>query len=141
MDCNEEYIGETSRTFDERFKEHLKAPLDIHGHQSATGHSTILDNLNIVGKEGQDFARKIKESIYIRVNNPTLNRNTGKYNLPHIWGGVHLDVSGLKFKTQTQGEQKQQKQVHRTSLLPHRTSRLYIKSDNNRSLRPYEANL
>ena len=25
-----------------------------------------------------------QEAIYIRVNNPTLNRNVGKYNLPHI---------------------------------------------------------
>ena len=24
--CNEEYIGETSRTFGERYKEHLKEP-------------------------------------------------------------------------------------------------------------------
>ena len=23
---------------------------------------------------------------YIRVNNPTLNNNIGKFNLPHIWG-------------------------------------------------------
>ena len=27
LECNEEYIGETDRTFGERFKEHLKAPL------------------------------------------------------------------------------------------------------------------
>ena len=30
------------------------------------------------------LARAIKESFYIRVNNPTLNRNVGKYNLHHI---------------------------------------------------------
>ena len=27
VDCDEEYIGESSRTFGERFKEHLKPPL------------------------------------------------------------------------------------------------------------------
>ena len=26
LECDEEYIGETARTFGERFKEHLKAP-------------------------------------------------------------------------------------------------------------------
>ena len=26
LECNEEYIGESARTFGERFKEHLKAP-------------------------------------------------------------------------------------------------------------------
>ena len=31
------------------------------------------------------MARSIKEAIYLRVNNPTLNRNVGNYNLPHIW--------------------------------------------------------
>ena len=30
------------------------------------------------------MARAINEAIYNTVNNPTLNRNIGKYNLPHI---------------------------------------------------------
>ena len=29
------------------------------------------------------LARNIKESIYIRVNNPSLNNNIGKFNLSH----------------------------------------------------------
>ena len=29
-ECDEEYIGESARTFDERFKEHLKAPPPIY---------------------------------------------------------------------------------------------------------------
>ena len=37
---------------------------------------------------GQDFTRIIKESIFIRVNNPTLNRNIGKFQLSHIWDRV-----------------------------------------------------
>ena len=32
LTCNEEYIGETSTTFGERFKEHLKEPSPIHVH-------------------------------------------------------------------------------------------------------------
>ena len=36
----------------------------------------------------QGFARTINETIFIRVNNLTLNRNTDKYNLSHIWDGV-----------------------------------------------------
>ena len=38
--CNEEYIAETSRTFEERFKEHLKEPSPIHVHNTQKGHST-----------------------------------------------------------------------------------------------------
>ena len=37
LGCDEEYIGETSRTFGERYKEHLKAPSAIHHHSSQTG--------------------------------------------------------------------------------------------------------
>ena len=32
VECDEEYIGESSRTFVERFKEHLKAPSSIYDH-------------------------------------------------------------------------------------------------------------
>ena len=41
---------------------------------------------------GHNLARNIKDSIYIRVNNPTLNNNIGKYNLPHIWDRVSLNT-------------------------------------------------
>ena len=40
LGCDDEYIGETSRTFGERYKEHLKAPSAIHHHSSQTGHPT-----------------------------------------------------------------------------------------------------
>ena len=34
LTCDDEYIGETSKTFGERCKEHLKAPSAIHHHSS-----------------------------------------------------------------------------------------------------------
>ena len=57
-------------------------------HQNITGHTTTVDNFKIISREGQNMARTIEEAIYIRVNNPTLSRNIGKYNLPHIWDKV-----------------------------------------------------
>ena len=42
--------------------------------------------------------RAIKEALYIRVNNPSLNRNIGKYHLPHIWDEVLFNTSELKLK-------------------------------------------
>ena len=68
VDCDEEYIGETSRTLGERNKEHLKQPTPIHAHKLQTGHSTNPDNFNMLGREDQGLTRLIKESIYIRVN-------------------------------------------------------------------------
>ena len=95
--CNEEYKGETSRTFGERYKEHLKEPSPIHAHNTQTGHSTTPENFNIIRRENHSLARTIKESIYIGVNNPTLNRNVGKYNLHHIWDIVLFNTPDLKI--------------------------------------------
>ena len=50
------------------------------------------------GGEDQNLNRAIKEAIYIRVNNPSLNRNIGKYHLPHIWDEVLLNNPELKLK-------------------------------------------
>ena len=98
LGCDDEYIGETSRTFGERYKEHLKAPSAIHHHSIQTGHTTNQNNFQIIGREGQNLARNIKESIYIRVNNPSLNNNIGKFNLSHIWDRVLLNTKGLTLK-------------------------------------------
>ena len=98
MECDEAYIGETARTFGERFTEHLKAPSPIHDHSNTTGHSTTLDNFSIVGREEQNLSRLIKESMFTRVNNPSLNRNIGKYHLPHIWDEVLINNIELKLK-------------------------------------------
>ena len=79
----EEYKGETSRTLKERYQEHLKQPSPIYAHIQQTGHNSTPDNFSILGREDQGLTRTIKVVIYIRVNNPTLNRNIGKFN--HIW--------------------------------------------------------
>ena len=97
-ECDEEYIGESARTFEERYKEHLKAPSCMFEHENITGHKTTLENFKIIDREGQNMARAIKEAIYIRVNNPTPNRSIGKYNLPHIWNKVLCAIPELKTK-------------------------------------------
>ena len=48
IDCDEEYIGESERTFGERYKEHLKAPSPIFLHQNNSGHETALDNFSMI---------------------------------------------------------------------------------------------
>ena len=51
IDCNEEYIGETSRTLGERCKEHLKQPSAIHVHIQQTGYNSTDNSFNIIGTE------------------------------------------------------------------------------------------
>ena len=97
LTCDDEYIGETSRTFGERYKEHLKNPSSIHQHNNQTNHPINHNNFKIIGREGHHMSRCIKESIFIRVNNPTLNNSIGKFNLPHIWDRVLINTPGLKL--------------------------------------------
>ena len=98
LECDEEYIGETARTFGERFKEHLKAPSPIHDHNNTTGHTTNIYNFSIVGRKEQNLSRLIKESMFIRVNYSSLNKNIGKYHLPHVWDEVLTNNIELKLK-------------------------------------------
>ena len=96
LDCGEEYIGETSRTLGERYKEHLREPSPIQAHSQPTEHQLSQDSFNIIGRKGQDFKRLIKESVFIRVNNTTLNRNIGKFQLSHIWDMVLFSTPNIK---------------------------------------------
>ena len=86
IDCDEEYIGESGRTFGERFKEHLKNPSPIFAHQNTSGHTTLLNNFKIIGREENNVARTIQEVMFIKVNNPTLNRNIEKIQSPTYMG-------------------------------------------------------
>ena len=64
----------------------MRAPSPIHDHFNIAGHELSLDNFSIVGKEDQSIARTIKEAMLI--NDPSLNRNIGNFQLPHIWDEV-----------------------------------------------------
>ena len=75
-----------------------KEPSPIFGCQDNSGHKISMENFQIVGREENSMARTIKETIYIRVNNPILNRNIGKYNFPHIWDRVLFTIPELIIK-------------------------------------------
>ena len=57
VDCEEEYIGESGRTFAERFREHMRAPSPIHDHYCTTGHELSVCNFSIVGREGPEYCQ------------------------------------------------------------------------------------
>ena len=78
MECDEEYIGESSKTFGGMFKEHQKAQSPIYDHSNTTDHTFTIEHFSILGKEDQNLIRIINEAVYIMVNNPPLNRNIGK---------------------------------------------------------------
>ena len=77
----------------------IRRPLPpIFDHCNTTGHNISINNFTIVGREEQNLTRAIKEALFIRVNDPSLNRNIGKYHLPHIWDEVLHKTSELKLK-------------------------------------------
>ena len=76
----------------------MRVPSPIHDHFNITGHEVSLNNLSIVGREDQSIARTIREAMLIRVNDPSLNRNIGKYQLPHIRDEVLVKSPELKLK-------------------------------------------
>ena len=51
INCTEEYIGESGRTFGDRYKEHLKAPSLIHLHTTSTGHPVSLECFSIMNRD------------------------------------------------------------------------------------------
>ena len=96
LDCGDEYIGESIRTFGERLKEHFRAPSLIYDHANITCHHISVDSFSIVGRESHNLTRTIKEAMYTRVNDPSLNRNMRKLQLFNIWDGVLLNTPDLK---------------------------------------------
>ena len=98
VECDDKYIGNHQEHLERGSKNTSRAPSPIYGHYNITGHETSIENFSIVGREGQNLIRAIKEAIYNRVNNPSLNRNIGKYHLPHIWDEILLNNSELKLK-------------------------------------------
>ena len=98
INCPEAYLGESGRALGERVKEHLKAPSPIFHHSSTTGHPLDPDNFSIIHKEVHGHSRTIKESMLIHVNDPTLNRNLGKYQLPHVWDSILQASPMLQLK-------------------------------------------
>ena len=70
----------------------------IHDYSNTSDHTTSLENFSIVGRKEQNLSRLINESMFIRVNSPSLNKNIGKYHLPHLWDEVLINSRELKLK-------------------------------------------
>ena len=98
INCPNAYIGESGRSLGERVKEHFKAPSPLHHHSTTKGHQMDPNHFNIMHKEVNSQSRTIKEAMFIQVQDPTLNRNLGKYQLPHIWDHLLQASSTLQCK-------------------------------------------
>ena len=81
-----------------RFKKHFSTHYPIYDYANTIGHPICTDNFSIMGRGSNNIARTIKEAMYIRVNDPSLNSNIVKFNLTHIWDEVLINTPNLKLK-------------------------------------------
>ena len=51
--------------------------------------------------DAQGTTRNIKEAMFIRANDSFLNRNLGKYKLPHVWDQILQNTPALQLKYTT----------------------------------------
>ena len=96
--CTETYIGETKQAFQSRMAQHRRPAyrdqLDsaIYKHISTSGHSFENTDVQILDKEVRWHERGVKESIYERIEKPTLTTKL-RFNLSHVWDPALRTVS------------------------------------------------
>ena len=87
------YIGETERSLKTRFLEHRRpsstsSEVSQHIHIESPDHHVELEEVKILDREQRYFERGVKEAIYIRVNQPSLNKDRGRYKLPRVYDQI-----------------------------------------------------
>ena len=84
--CNVSYIGETTRTFSTRIREHLKSDKKSHIHKHLSKNVKCFDSsdencFSILDKAPSKYKLKIKEGLYIEWLKPELNKQVTHYGL------------------------------------------------------------
>jgi hypothetical protein len=75
MDCDAEYIGKSERILNERIHEHLKdKESHVFQHILNEKHRIDVENVEILDRASNDLKLQLKEMLYIRKFNPSLNR-------------------------------------------------------------------
>ena len=91
--CDASYIGETERSLKARFSEHRRpsssnSEVAKHIHTEQPDHNVKMDNTRILTTKSRWFERGVKEAIFIKAMNPSLNRDGGRYSLPPVWDNI-----------------------------------------------------
>jgi hypothetical protein len=98
--CQASYIGETERMLKKRIMEHKRSSSTTsevanHIHRAHPSHTIKEADISILDQEQDWFKRGIKESIYIRLHKPTLNKDGGRHNLDPIWDSLLSSLETL----------------------------------------------
>ncbi|XP_068685018.1 uncharacterized protein [Montipora foliosa] len=91
-DCQERYVGETQQSLGTRMNQHRRPSSNpaqtsaVYTHLNSTGHAFTLTDVLVLDREDHWHRRGVKEAIWERVENPSLNRKGGlRHSLSHTW--------------------------------------------------------
>ena len=87
------YIGETERSLNARFLEHRRpstasSEVSQHIHIESPGHHIDISGVKILDRDQRYFERGVRKAVYIRVHQPSLNRDGGRHKLSNIYDRV-----------------------------------------------------
>ena len=94
--CQETYVGETQQSLKARMSQHRKPSTAgensnsaVFTHLDITGHTFKTENVVVLDREEDWFRRGVKEAVWERVENPTLNKRGGlRFQLSHAWNSA-----------------------------------------------------
>ena len=108
-DCEASYIGHTSKNLRDRVKQHKTATdqgktLDsgVAEHAWSKHHEIDWDNVKVLDQESNEKRRLIKESLFIKSEAPTMNRDLGKDLSPAFLSFIHRS-EGSSLENTTRG--------------------------------------
>ena len=86
--CEETYIGETKQTLGKRMYQHRRASTSgcgdsaVYSHLNSANHSFDNKDVIILDRESRWFERGVKEALYVKCEQPSLNKGGGlRHNL------------------------------------------------------------
>ena len=97
-ECKDSYIGETKQPLNKRMAQHRRAnssgPVSaVYLHLKEKDHSFEDSNVKILDREDRWFERGVKESIYCKIEKPSLNRGGGlRFHLSPIYNAALATV-------------------------------------------------
>ncbi len=98
QDCKDSYIGETAQPLENRMSQHRRSSTSgndsaVYSHLNASGHSFNTKDVHILDRETRWYERGVKEAIWVRAEEPSLNRNGGvRVKLSHGWDRIIRDI-------------------------------------------------
>ena len=101
----EYYIGETEQPVKKRMYQHRKAAREgtssaVYNHLHHTDHHFSDSNVEIISREKNWFDRGVKEAVFVKSDNPSLNKHGGvRHKLSSAWDSTIASLTRSREKS------------------------------------------